>query len=98
MRTMLRISMPNSTVNAAIQDGTMQKTLEATMARIQPEAVYFTADGGCRTGYLFFDMKDSSDMPLIAEPLFIGLGASVEFMPVMNGEDLKAGLAKAFPT
>ena len=97
MRMMLRFTMPNATANAQIQDGTLQKIMEATLARTQAEAAYFTADGGCRTGYLFFDMKDSSEMPPIAEPLFIGLGASVEFLPAMNGDDLKAGLGKAFP-
>jgi len=96
MRMMLRFSMPNAAANAAIKDGSFQKTMEATMARVQPEAAYFTADGGCRTGYLFFDMKDSSDMPPIAESLFINLDARVEFQPAMNGEDVKAGLAKAF--
>jgi hypothetical protein len=33
-------------------------------------------------------------MPSIAEPLFLKLGGKVEFMPVMNIEDLQKGLEK----
>jgi hypothetical protein len=88
--------MANAAANAAIKDGSFNTIMEATMARVQPEAAYFTADGGCRTGYLFFDMKDSSDMPPIAESLFMGLDAKVEFLPAMNADEVKAGIAKAF--
>jgi hypothetical protein len=40
-----------------------------------------------------FDLKASADIPRIAEPLFMGLSASVEFIPCMNPEELKTGLA-----
>ncbi len=43
---------------------------------------------------MVFDLKDSSDLPRIAEPFFMGLNATVEFTPVMNADDLKAGLGK----
>jgi hypothetical protein len=32
-------------------------------------------------------------MPRIAEPLFMGLDATIEFMPCMNADDLKSGLS-----
>ena len=32
-------------------------------------------------------------IPVLAEPLFQSLGATVEFMPVMNQADLEKGLA-----
>ena len=38
-------------------------------------------------------MKDSSQMPSLAEEFFNSLGADVEFIPVMNGEELQRGLA-----
>jgi hypothetical protein len=44
---------------------------------------------------IFFEMKDSADIPVIAEPLFIGLAAALEFVPVMNPDDLKRGLKTA---
>jgi hypothetical protein len=37
-------------------------------------------------------MKDSSQIPPIAEPLFAALGAEIELVPVMNAEDLRKGL------
>lgn len=95
MRTLLRISMTAEGGNRAIRDGLMPKLIEQTTARIHPESSYFTADHGKRTGYFVFDMTDVSEMPAIAEPWFMNVNAEVEFQPVMNGEDLKKGLAKA---
>jgi hypothetical protein len=40
-------------------------------------------------------MKDSSDIPAIAEPLFMGLNAEIEMLPVMNQDDLQKGLTAA---
>jgi hypothetical protein len=49
------------------------------------------------TGHFFlvFDLKDPSDIPTIAEPLFMILKAKVEFTPVMNADDLQKGLKAA---
>jgi hypothetical protein len=44
---------------------------------------------------MVFDMKDASSIPVVAEPFFMGLNADVQFTPVMNADDLKAGLEKA---
>ena len=43
---------------------------------------------------IFFDLKESSDIPAITEPFFQKANASVELLPVMNQEDLMAGMAK----
>jgi hypothetical protein len=64
---------------------------------MQPEAAYFTADKGSRTAYFFVDLKDQSQIPVFAEPFFQELEASVEFMPVMNADDLKKGLSQVKP-
>ena len=42
---------------------------------------------------IFFDMKKPSDIPGIAEILFKGSNADLEFTPVMNAEDLKKALS-----
>ena len=94
MRMMMRVTIPVETGNKAIADGVMGKIVQETMERIKPEAAYFTADGGKRTVYFFCNMDSSAQMPVLGEPLFIGLNASIEFQPVMNADELKAGLEK----
>jgi hypothetical protein len=79
--------------NRAIRDGVLPKLMEQTMAMLKPEAAYFTSVNGERTAFFVFDLKSTSDIPSIAEPLFQQLGAKIEFSPVMNAEDLKTGLA-----
>jgi hypothetical protein len=39
-------------------------------------------------------MKDASDIPAVTEPFMPNANASVELLPVMNMEDLQAGMAK----
>jgi hypothetical protein len=52
---------------------------------------------GCRGGYIVFDLKDPSDIPVLCEPFFTHLGARVELAPCMTADEVKAGVAKAFP-
>jgi len=94
MRTMIRIKVPVEIGNQTVQDGTLPKTMMEALERLKPEAAYFCPDQGVRTAFMIIDMQDSSQMPAIAEPFFSRLNASVEFLPVMNAEDLKKGLAK----
>jgi hypothetical protein len=95
MRTLLKMSMPVESANAAIRNGSLSKMVESTLDQLKPEAAYFFAEGGRRTALIVFDLKSPEDIPSIAEPLFMGVNASVEFTPVMNREDLRAGLEKA---
>ena len=46
---------------------------------------------GARGGYRVIDMAEASQIPAIAEPLFIGLGATIQIHPVMTPEDLAKG-------
>src|SRR5207248_7595768 len=94
MRTMVRVTIPVDAGNSAIKSGRLPQLLERILGQLKPEAAYFTSDRGQRTAYLFIDVKDQSDIPQIAEPFFMELSATVEFMPVMNAEDLKKGLAR----
>jgi hypothetical protein len=95
MRTLLTCSVPVEKGNQAITDGSLPRVIQQTIERIKPECAYFTADAtGRRTGYMIFDLKDPSDIPSIAEPLFTTLNAAITFAPVMNPQDLQAGLAK----
>jgi hypothetical protein len=93
MRTMLRWTVPVEKGNAMIADGSMGTVIEAVMAKTKPEAAYFLAENGKRAGIVFFDLKEPADIPRIAELLFSGANATVEFVPVMNGDDLKKALS-----
>ncbi|REJ84551.1 MAG: hypothetical protein DWQ44_09210 [Bacteroidetes bacterium] len=94
MRTLLKITIDMNAGNKAIKDGSLGKTLENLKNQIKPEAEYYVTSEGTRAAYYFFDLKDPSDIPFLAEPLFLTLNARVEFSPAMNGEDLKKGLEK----
>ena len=41
-----------------------------------------------RGGYLVVHMDDASQIPAIAEPLFLGLGATVQITPVFTPDDM----------
>jgi hypothetical protein len=91
---MLRWTVPAARGNEAVKDGSIAKTIESLMAQLKPEAAYFMAWEGQRSGMLVFDMKEPSQIPIIAEQLFMGLDAAVEFIPVMNADDLKKALSQ----
>jgi hypothetical protein len=92
MRMLLRVSIPVEAGNAAAKDGTLGSIVEGILADLKPEAAYFFADdNGNRSGSIVFDMKDTSEIPAIAEPWFLAFNAKVSFRPVMNPEDLAKG-------
>ena len=92
MRMLLKASIPVEAGNATIKSGALGNNIEAILAEQKPEAAYFTLDNGMRTGFIFLDIQDASQLPAILEPWFLAFNASIELTPVMNGEDLgKAG-------
>lgn len=95
MRTMLHIHMNTQLGNESIRSGVLPKTIETLISELRPEASYFFADGGRRSALFVFDMADPSQIPVIVEPLFMGVQADVELTPVMNLDDLQKGLTEA---
>ena len=92
MRFLIKVSIPVEAGNAAAKAGKLGATIQSILADLKPEAVYFTDDNGQRTGFLFIEMQDASQIPAIAEPWFLAFNASVEIHPVMVPDDLaKAG-------
>ena len=93
MRMLLRVSIPVEAGNAAAKAGTLGSTVEQILADLKPEAAYFFADdSGQRAGSIVFDMKDTSQIPAVAEPWFLAFNAKISLRPIMNPQDLdKAG-------
>jgi hypothetical protein len=66
--------------NAAAKAGTLGSTVERILADLKPEAAYFFAgDNGQRSGSIVFDMKDTSQIPAVAEPWFLAFNAKLSF-------------------
>jgi hypothetical protein len=92
MRMLMRVSIPVEAGNAAAKAGTLGSMVERILAEVKPEAAYFYADDhGNRCGSVVFDMKDSSEIPALAEPWFLAFNAKISFRPVMTPADLAKG-------
>ncbi len=93
MRFLVKVSFPVETGNAAIKKDGL-KVIQRILEQQKPEAAYFIAADGKRTGILIMNIEDASQIPAIAEPWFLALNASIEATPAMVPEDLrKAGPA-----
>jgi hypothetical protein len=88
MRFLLKVNIPVESGNAAAKAGKLGATIQAILADLKPEAVYFTDNNGQRSGYLFLDLQDASQIPAIAEPWFLAFNASIDIHPVMVPDDL----------
>jgi hypothetical protein len=90
---MLKANMSTPKANELARKGTLGSTLQGILADLKPEAAYFAEDNGERTGLIFFDMADSSQIPAIAEPWFLAFDAKITLKPVMNPDDLAKAAA-----
>ncbi len=90
MRMLVQITLPPEDFNDKVRDGTIGATMEAILADINPEAVYFTEMGGDRGAIMIVDVENPSAIPRIAEPWFLQFNAAVQFGIVMSPEDLAA--------
>ena len=91
MRFVMHVSLPVGKFNEEVRAGTAGKTMEKILADLKPEAAYFVAtDSGQRCAVVIFDMKESSELPKVAEPWFLAFNAKVSVRPTMNPQDLVA--------
>ena len=88
MRFMLTLRVPPEEGNAAMKDGRFMSAFQSVMEELQPEAAYFAEIEGARGGYVVVNMDDAAQIPAICEPLFLGLGATVQIHPVFTLDDM----------
>ena len=94
MRMMMQMTIPVEAGNQAARSGAFGAPFQKMLEAMKPEAAYFTSGAtGERGGFVVFDLKDTSQIPAIAEPFFLAFNARITFVPVMNADDL----AKAAP-
>jgi len=93
MRVLLKFTIPVEANNLNAISGSLAADLQSILAEQKPEAAYFFAQDGKRGGIVILDLKDTAEIPAIAEPYFLAFNASVEISPVMNAEDF----ARAIP-
>ena len=93
MRTLLKAQLATDTSDTAPISVRFER-IRPLLESLKPEAMYFYPENGVRTMLIIFDMKSPADIPTIAEPLFRG-GARIELTPVMNLEDVQAGIKRA---
>jgi len=88
MRMLMHVQLPLEPFNTAVRDGTAGKKIQRILEAIKPEAVYFSEQNGRRGGTLVVNVKDPSEVPMLAEPWFLTFNAEVEFRIAMTPEDL----------
>jgi hypothetical protein len=91
----MKWEMPTEAGNAALEDPKFGDKVQGLLKDMKAEAAYFTTVKGHRGGYIVINMDDASQMVAMAEPIFFGLKAKVEFIPVMLPQDLAKGMPAA---
>lgn len=93
MRMLLTVKFCNKTFNELVRKGSASQIMKRILDDLRPEAAYFTAIDGRRTGIFVINLTDPSKIPAIAEPFFLQLNAEINLSPCMLPEDLaKANL------
>jgi hypothetical protein len=95
MRFLISAKIPTEAGNKMVQDPNFLKKLEEYINKVKAEASYFFEAEGNRVAAFIIDMQSADQIPVLAEPLFSGMGAHVEFHPVMSLDDLKKGIPQA---
>lgn len=92
MRMLVRIRPGLQVANSAIADGSMKVAMERAHEQLKPEASYFLPQDGQRTALFICDIAEESQLVAMLDPFFSNLEAKIDVFPVMNFDDLRAGL------
>jgi hypothetical protein len=95
MRFLILAKIPTEDGNKMVQDPNFLRKLEKYISNVKAEATYFFEADGNRVASFIVDIESADQIPVLAEPLFSGMGADVELHPVMSLDDLKKGIPQA---
>jgi hypothetical protein len=95
MRFLIRAKIPTEAGNLMVRDPNLLTKLETYINKVKAEATYFFEADGNRVAAFIVDIQGADQIPVLAEPLFSGMGAHVELHPVMSLDDLKKGIPQA---
>jgi hypothetical protein len=82
------VQFPIEPFNTAARNGTVGAKIKQILDDLKPEAAYFTEQDGHRGAIFVVDVRNSSDIPKLAEPLFLSFNAEVKFRIAMTPEDI----------
>ncbi len=87
MRVLVKVTIPTEAGNKMIKKPDFPDLMKGILARLKPEAAYYMSLGGQRCAMFFANMESSVQIPAVAEPLWLAMGADVEIVPVMNQDE-----------
>ena len=93
MRILINFQLPPEPFNTMVREGTAGTAIKSILEELKPEAAYFYDPDGCRGGTIVVNIDNPSQLPSIAEPLFLKFEATCDFHIAMSPADLEnAGL------
>ncbi len=95
MRFLIHAKIPTEAGNLMLQDPNLLSKLQTYIHKVKAEATYFFEEEGDRVAVFVVDIPQASEIPVLIEPLFSGMGARVQLHPVMSFDDLKNGIPQA---
>ena len=78
-----------------VQDPNLLEKLEKYINKVKAEATYFFEANGNRAASFIVEIESADQIPVLAEPLFSGMGANVEFHPELSFRLPKKGMPQA---
>lgn len=88
MRMLLKVQMDLDKTNELMKSGKMGEVIESIFGDLNHEAAYFIAEDGQRTGLIFLDINDPSELPAIAEPWFHAFNADIDVTPAFTLDEM----------
>ena len=98
MRVLVKVTIPTEAGNKMLRKPDFPDLMKGILAALKPEAAYYMSLGGQRCCMFIANMESSSQIPAVAEPFWLAMGANVEIVPVMNQDDFNqagASIAEA---